>query len=80
MSVTDTKDLERLDAILFDRRAGRNIIGHAIDTIESLRKQRATMLEALVRVRDTRVFIGVIPAQMVDEAILMARGETNGKV
>lgn len=45
MSVSDTKDLPRLNAILYDRPAGRNIIGHAIDTIERLRKKVAELEE-----------------------------------
>lgn len=39
MSVTSTEDLDKLGFILYDRPAGRNIIGHAIDTIESLREE-----------------------------------------
>jgi len=39
MSVTSTENLDKLEFILHDRPAGRNIIDHAIDTIESLRKE-----------------------------------------
>jgi hypothetical protein len=39
MSVTSTEQLDKLSAILYDRQAGRNIIGHAIDTITALRAE-----------------------------------------
>jgi hypothetical protein len=40
VSVSDTKDLQKLDAILYSRPAGRNIIGFAIDEIKRLRAER----------------------------------------
>ena len=39
MSVSSTEQLDSLNAILYDRPAGRNIIGHAIDTILRLRQE-----------------------------------------
>jgi len=39
VSVSSTEHLDRLAFILYDRPAGRNVIGHAIDTIERLRKE-----------------------------------------
>jgi len=47
MSVIDTRDLPRLDMILYDRPAGRNIIGHAVDTIKRLRQENADLKAAL---------------------------------
>lgn len=41
MSVLSTDNLHRLDAILYQRQAGRNIIDYAIETINDLRQQRA---------------------------------------
>jgi len=37
MSVSSTEHLSRLDAILHQRPAGRNIIGYAVEEIERLR-------------------------------------------
>lgn len=39
MSVSSTESLHKLDAILFTRPAGRNIIDYAIETIKELREQ-----------------------------------------
>lgn len=39
MSVSSTENLHILDAILYDRPAGRNIIDYAIETIKELREQ-----------------------------------------
>jgi hypothetical protein len=49
MSVSDTELLPRLDFILFDRAAGKNVIGHAIDTIERLRADNAIYEEQEIR-------------------------------
>ena len=45
MSVSSTEHLDQLDAVLYDRPAGRNIIGHAIDTIAELRAEVARLKE-----------------------------------
>jgi len=42
MTVSGTQHLDMLDFVLCDRPAGRNIISHAIETIESLRAKLAT--------------------------------------
>jgi hypothetical protein len=42
MSVSSTEHMGGLINILYDRPAGRNVIGHAIDTIKKLRKELDT--------------------------------------
>ena len=42
MSVSSTEHLDKLAFILYDRPAGRNIIGYAIEHIEQLRADLAT--------------------------------------
>lgn len=39
MTVSSTESLHKLDAILYGRPAGRNIIDYAIETIKELREQ-----------------------------------------
>ena len=41
MTASSTRSLDKLDAMLPDRPAGRNIIEHAIDTIHALRVKLA---------------------------------------
>jgi len=43
--VNDTLQLDALARILYDRPAGRNIIGHAIDTLNRLRREREALAE-----------------------------------
>lgn len=42
MTVSSTESLHKLDAILYGRPAGRNIIDYAIETIKELREQGQT--------------------------------------
>lgn len=55
--VSRTDELPKLDAILYDRPAGRAIIDHAIDTIERLRTERneaqARFQQAATALRET---------------------------
>lgn len=51
MSVSSTKHLDRLNAILYRRPAGRNIIGFAIDEIERLRAENKAMRDLLLDMR-----------------------------
>lgn len=51
-NVSSTEDLPRLAAILYDRGAGRNIIGHAIDTIIALRAELERAKEELDQRRE----------------------------
>ncbi len=46
--VSSTRSLNRLEAVLYDRPAGRNIVEHAVETIERLRAE----LHALKPERD----------------------------
>ena len=47
--VSSTRSLNRLEAVLYDRPAGRNIVEHAVETIERLRAE----LHALKAEHDT---------------------------
>ena len=52
MSVESIEHLQRLDAVLFDRPAGRNIVGHAIDTLYRLRAENAEKAARIVELED----------------------------
>lgn len=67
MTISSTESLHKLDAILYGRPAGRNIIDYAIETIKELREQGQT------RQRDESD--GVINA-LTDQYMLLA-GERN---
>ena len=57
MTVSSTQHLDMLDFVLCDRPAGRNIISHAIETIESLRYELAAARaerDLLQRILDSR--------------------------
>ena len=43
--------------------------------IEELEEQNYDLLEALVRIKDSGAFVGVIAQEMMDSAIAKARGE-----
>lgn len=49
MSVSSIEHLDKLDAILYGRPAGRNIIGYAIEEIKRLRAELAECRELLRR-------------------------------
>ena len=46
MSVSSTESMHKLDAILHDRPAGRNIIDYAIETIKELRTRIENLQES----------------------------------
>ena len=47
MSVSSTEHLDKLAFILYDRPAGRNVIGYAIEKIEQLRADNERLLQAV---------------------------------
>jgi hypothetical protein len=49
--VSSTRSLDRLEAVLYDRPAGRNIVEHAVETIERLRAELHALKPELVRDR-----------------------------
>ena len=65
--VSSTRSLNRLEAVLYDRPAGRNIVEHAVETIERLRAE----LHALKPEHDTsaaeNAALKVQPASNADE-------------
>ena len=65
MNVSSTEHLNKLDMILYDRPAGRNIIGHAIETIENLRNVLADVRGILAARDDEDNLLAIIDATRV---------------
>ena len=51
MSVFSTEHLDKLAFILYDRPAGRNVIGYAIEKIEQLRADNERLREVIRTIR-----------------------------
>jgi FtsZ-binding cell division protein ZapB len=64
VSVSDTSQLPRLDAILYDRPSGRNTVGHAIDTIHRLRHTIHRLRQENTALRDTNTALRDITAML----------------
>ena len=84
MSVSSTSNLQKLDAVLYDRPAGRNIVGHAIETITSLRAERDALRALLQKLRGSmRLYRGggVAGQQMGNESYsILVTGHTLGDI